>query len=334
MNLTRNQLLLGLAVLTMVTLAIQVSGRLWREPPPPPLMVGTNLWLGYEPLHLARELDFFEKEDVRLVDYSSATQVIQAFRNKGIQAAALTLDEVLLLRETGIDVTIILANDISDGGDVVLGRPGITSLDQLKGKSVGVETSALGAYVLARALQSVNLKQGDVRVVPLEVDEHESAFESGELDAVVTFEPVRSKLLEGGASLLFDSSQIPGEIVDVVVVRRELLMEREGQLITLLRGWYRALEYLEQKPDDACEKMAKRLGISPDEVLKGYEGLHLPDQKETAKMLRGDPAPLTETARKLAAVMKEAGLMLAEPELDDLTAPGPLLKLGSADDNE
>ena len=116
------------------------------------LSIGTNVWPGYEPLYLARDQGFLPSEKLNLVEYPSATQVIKGFRNGAIQFAALTLDEVLILAENGLNPKVILIMDISDGGDVVLANPRFSSMQQLKGKRIAVESSALGAYVLTRAL--------------------------------------------------------------------------------------------------------------------------------------------------------------------------------------
>ena len=107
-----------------------------------PLAVGTNVWPGYEPLYLARNLGYYN-DSIRLVEYSSATEVLRAIRNKLIDVATLTLDEVLLLRQSGVDVRSVLVTDISNGGDVIVARPGIETLADLKGRKVGVESTAL-----------------------------------------------------------------------------------------------------------------------------------------------------------------------------------------------
>ena len=212
---------LGIRVLLLIAILANVgcSGE-----PQLPFRVGTNVWPGYEPLYLAREQGLYPPSaGLRLVEYTSASEVIQAFRNGTIDAAALTLDEVLLLAETTPDLGIVLVLDISHGADVILAQPAISSLRDLKGKRVGLESTALGAYVLTRALQTAGMRQDDVRKISLEVDEHEQAFKKGRVDAVVTFEPVRTRLMASGARQLFDSSMLPGEIVDVLVVRRTLL---------------------------------------------------------------------------------------------------------------
>jgi len=76
--------------------------------PAPPLRIGTNVWPGYEPLYLARELGYLDPRSVHLVEYPSASEVIRAFRNHAIEAAALTFDEVLLLTQDGFKPRVVL----------------------------------------------------------------------------------------------------------------------------------------------------------------------------------------------------------------------------------
>ncbi len=94
-----------------------------------PIPIGTNIWIGYEPLYVARELSLFPGRAPRLVEYSSATQALSAFRSGVIDAAALTLDEAVLLSHAGLDVRVVLVFDYSDGADVLLGKPEVEDRD-------------------------------------------------------------------------------------------------------------------------------------------------------------------------------------------------------------
>ena len=286
-----------------------------------PLTLGTNIWPGYEPIYLARNLGHYD-DRVRLVEYSSATEVIRALRNGLIDMGALTLDELLLLRESGVDMKVVLVTDISDGGDVVMARPEIGSLAELKGRKVAVESSALGAYVLTRALQTVNLKPSDVRVKQIEVDRHLLAYREGTADAVVTFEPVMSRLKNEGAKVLFDSSKISGEIVDVLAVRTEVLGVKNEHLRLLVDGWFKALAHLSERPDDAGRRMADRLQLTSEEVLQSYNGLKLPTLEENRVLLNeSNSSSLLASAEKLAQVMREENLLAEKPTLSGLLAP-------------
>lgn len=283
-----------------------------------PLLVGTNVWPGYEPLFLARELEYFADSDIRLVEYTSATEVIRGFRNETIGVAALTLDEVMLLWQDDIRARVILVMDVSHGADAILSKPELKSLRDLRGKRVGIESSASGAYVISRALSTAQMSVRDITVIPLEVDEHEKAFNNGEIDAVVTFEPVRSLLLSAGARQLFDSTQIPGEIVGVLVASEHTLKYRADELKRLVSGWFQALRYLDEHPQAAALLMSDRLRLSSTETLDAFEGLRLMDYSENREMLGEDPTNLGSTAQRLASVMVEADLLRGDIDVTEL----------------
>ncbi len=90
--------------------------------------------------------------------------------------------------------------DVSHGADVVVGRAGMRSMRDLRGKSVAVESSALGAFVLSRALTLNGMQAVDVNVVHLESNEQLAAFEKGVVDGAVTFDPYRAAFLRAGAN--------------------------------------------------------------------------------------------------------------------------------------
>lgn len=303
----------------MTSILLRIVSLVWlllalaacSDKPIEPLRIATNIWPGYEPLYLARDLGEFEGTPVGMVEMPSNTESIRAFRNGAVEAAALTLDEVLMLQQDGIDVRILFVMDVSDGADVVMARPGIASLKGLAGKRVGVEGSALGAYMLGRALDAAGLHPSDVKIVPLTVDQHEQAYLSGAVDAVVTFDPVRTRLLHAGAHVIFDSSRIPNEIFDVLVTRGDILKQRPQDFQHLKESWFRAVAYLRARPDDAAQRIAKRIGISGKEYLDSLNGLKIPDRAENIRLLEGAAPTILAAAQRLADAMLQKKLLHA-----------------------
>ncbi|MBF0256659.1 MAG: ABC transporter substrate-binding protein [Gammaproteobacteria bacterium] len=289
------------------------------------LRVGTNLWPGYEPLYLAREI---AKpgwgEAVRLVEYPSATEVLRAFRNRAIEAAGLTLDEVLLLKQDGLPLRVVLVMDISQGADVIIARQGIASMAGLRGKKVAVESGALGAYVLTRALELHGLRLDEIESVHLDVSGHRQAFESGQVDAVVTFEPVRTQLLNAGGAEIFSSREIPGEVVEVLVVHEAALQRQPEAVKQLLKGWFQALQLLQHQPQQAAELMGQRLKLSAAEVLDSLAGLHLPSREENLKLLGGPTPDLAKSLNRLHRLMRERDLLGSEIKLQQLLSADSL----------
>lgn len=298
--------------LAMILMASFVLHAACAREKPGALLVGTNIWPGYEPLYLARSLGFYKNTDIKLVEYPSATSVIRAYKNNVIEVAALTMDEALLLAEHRHAGYVMLIADFSNGADAVIAKPGIGSVSALKGKRVGVETTALGAYMLSRSLESAGLTPKDVVIAPMEYNEHEKAFKDGLVDAVVTFDPVREKLVASGGKVVFDSSKMPGEIVDVLYISRDALEKNRENVNTLVDGWFRALDYLQKHPADAARRVAPREKMEPEEFLKTLKGISIPGMKENLALLSGSDPSFLNGTRKLVKVMQEKHLLAVD----------------------
>jgi NitT/TauT family transport system substrate-binding protein len=293
----------------------------------PPLRIGTNVWIGSEPLYLARDLGHLERETVQLVEYPSASEVLRAFRNQALDGMIISLDELLVLAADGLEPRIVLVADVSHGADVVVGRAGMAAMKDLKGRRVAVESGALGAYVLSRALVISGMKASDVSIVHLESNEHPAAYEQGRVDGAVTFDPFRSRMLAAGARTLFDSTQIPGEIVDLLAVRASVLESNPQAVNALLAGWFKALDYLEREPQDAAARMAVRQQITGEQFLKALQGLRIPSRADNLQLLAGTSPTLVASGRQLMTLMLEAQLLSRSIDVEPLLAPGPVQRL-------
>ncbi len=272
--------------------------------PTPVLRLGTNIWPGYEPLYLAVDQGFISNSAVNLVEFSSATHVAQAYRNGALDAAALTLDETLLLADTpNQEPQIVFAMDFSNGADAIVAKPKVKALTDIKGRRVGVEDTALGAYMLARALDSVKLTANDVQIISMPSSEHASAYKKNRVDVLVTYEPLSGTLLAAGANKLFDSSQIPGEVMDVLVVRKDYLEKHPDVLLALLEGWFEALEYHRQYPVRAAQFMALRQKISAQAFIDSLGGLQYAGVEENSKLFSNQAQELKAKIKSLEAVM-------------------------------
>lgn len=293
----------------------------------PVLRIGTNVWIGSEPLYLARELGHLDPKAVQLVEYPSASEVLRAFRNQAIDGMLISLDELFGLAADGLQPRVILVADVSHGADVVVGRADMRTVKDLKGKRVAVESGALGAYVLSRALTLNGMQAGDVDVVHLESNEQPAAFEKGQVDAAVTFDPYRAQLLRAGAKTLFDSRQIPGEIVDLVAVRATVLEKQPQAVQVLLAGWFKAIDYLEREPQDAARRMGIRQQTSAEQFLAALRDLHIPSRQENLALLGGAAPRLASSGRRLMNLMLEAKLLRAPVVIEDMLAPAPQASL-------
>ncbi|MCX6154844.1 MAG: ABC transporter substrate-binding protein [Candidatus Kapabacteria bacterium] len=310
----RNLKLILTIQLSVILILIIIMTNCFKKPQEP-IRIGISPWPGYEPMFLAREKGYFSEKDVKLIDYTSVTGQSRAFVNGAVDAAAMTLDVATKLRESGVDLRIVLVFDVSNGGDVILANPVYQTLKDLKNKKIGVETTSIGDYMISRALELSGMKLTDIKVVPLEISEHERAFKEKRVDAIVTYEPVKTKLIAYGANKIFDSSQIPGEIVDVLVVRTDYLKKGDKQLISLLNGWFKALGALTTDSLNSIRFMAAREQISDKEFILSLEGLTIPNMQSNIMQLGGANPGLLAPARHLERIMYEKKLIEGRVDL-------------------
>lgn len=246
--------------------------------PPEALRVGSIPWAGYETLFLARELGYYDPKTVRLLEISTSTETLRAFRQGQLDVAALTLDETIRLAQSVEDLQIILVTNISNGADKLISHPEITSISALKGKRIGVEEGAVGGYMLFQALQLADLQLSDITPVASTINQHVYLLQSGQVDAVVTFDPTAYKLEQAGFYKLLDSSMIEGKIIDVLVTRKTTLTQSPQAIDHLLQGYWKALQFLTDHAEQAYPLIAPRLGVESTVLKLIYADLIQPDE--------------------------------------------------------
>jgi NitT/TauT family transport system substrate-binding protein len=294
----------GLILLCVISMLLGACAK-----PPASLRLGYHEFPPYELLAMATEDGFFDHTRVHPVEYASATQGQRAFRNGAVDVAAVTLDEALTIAQDVPDLRVVAVLDRSHGGDAILARDGIGSLADLRGRRVGVELTALGAYMLTRALDHAGMTMNDVDIVHAQFDSHERLFQEGGVDAVVTFEPVRSRLIADGAKVLFDSASIPNEILDVLVTSASYADEHPEAIADLLKGWFRAVDELSRNPEQVSGRVASRLGMTAAEVTTAFRLIPLAGAEENRRYLLAPGATLPSQVKRLGTTMINASLL-------------------------
>ncbi len=292
------------------------------QPPAEPLRIVSSPWPGYEPLYLARDLGYLKETSVRITELPSSNLNMEAFSNGSTDLSTLTLDETLTLLAKGQKLRILLVMDISNGADAVVAKPGIKSLAELKGKRVGVENIPLGAYILSRVLDKSGLKANDMEVIPMPEDKHEKAYRQGKIDAAITMEPYKTKITQAGAHVLLDSSQIPDEIFDLIVVREDVYQTRRDDLCHLAKQWFRTLDYVQANQQDAYTRMGKRLGIDAEEFRAAMGGLKVPSRQQNQLLLGGNAPTLLAPARRLSDIMQRGNMIPGPADIAASIDPG------------
>ena len=305
------------------SLALMLGGCKWRQQPL--LRHAAHPWPGYEFIYLARELNLLDPSLVKLIETPAATANIRALGSQVIESSSLTLDEVLSARERGIPLTIISILDVSMGADVLMAPASVSNLSGLKKLRIGVEHTATGALMLDSALKAGGLTANDIETVYVTVDEHYEAYAQGLVDAVVSYEPVKSRLAKLGAHVLFSSREIPGMIIDLMAVRSDIMESHAAAIREVVHAHFRALAAWQRDPEKYSALMAARLNLPVADVVGAFSTLELPDLQQNLSWFEGADPRILQTARTLGRSMAASGLLKAEPSLERL-ADGSFLK--------
>lgn len=283
-----------------------------------PLKVAIGIWPGSETLVYARETGLLPREEVQLVEmsWSSASKV--AFANRVVDAAVVSLDEVLRLLESRSDVRVVMVVGFSRGGDALLARPGIKSLTELRGRRIGAELNSVGSFVLSTALEEAGMPEGSVEPVAMNLAEMETAYMAGELDAVVTGEPWTTRLKSKGAVELFSSRHMNRDVCRVLVVREEILVDRPDDIVRLVSAHFQARPLLQSGGDaKALTIIKRRLGVSDEDYKVVMSNMEMPDPGENLRMLGGALPTLGLLADSVAKKMVRQKLLVASPQAED-----------------
>ena len=308
---------LRMAALAMAGLGL---GGLPACEPDQPLRIAVQPWVGYQLLFLAKQEGWLPLDSLQLLETNNTAESVAAVAAGKADGAALTLDEVLRLRDQGIPLSAVMVFDVSAGADAVLTKPGIRSLADLQGKRIAVESSSLGAIMLAKVIAAGGLKREDLTVEPMGFD-HVQTWETGKLDAIITYEPAKSQLLAKGLVNLCDSRDLPQVLLDVLAVRTDAAERHAGALRGLIAGHLRALKRWNSNPIDTAYRLSPRLGVKPEAVNNLFKGLDLPDARYNLEYLAAPADELTRSAQDIAQIMLREGMIKHAPSLDQLFLP-------------
>ena len=229
--------------------------------------VAWSHYTGWEPWAYAQNAGILKKWadkygiEIELTLINDYVESINLYTGGKFDACAMTnMDALTIPAVGGVDSTVIIVGDFSNGNDGIVLKNG-NSVKDLKGRSVKLVAFTVSHYMLARALEMNGMKERDIKVVNTSDSDIASIFTTDKNGAVVTWNPPLQQVRNvKGAKMVFDSSQIPGEIMDLMVVRSSA---PEPLRKALTGTWYEVMKIMADKgkpADAAVEYMAKFSG--------------------------------------------------------------------------
>ncbi|HET8705070.1 MAG TPA: ABC transporter substrate-binding protein, partial [Pseudomonadales bacterium] len=285
------------------------------------LRIGIHAWPAYEFFYLAQERGLFRKYDidVEMVEFDSSVDSMRAFAHGNIDAFCGTSVELITSQlDSPVAAKAIHVIDFSNGADQIIASPAIRSLADLKGRRIAFESGTLDYVTWSYALKQAGMNFSDVKVESIPQSEIIKAFRQGRIDAAATYPPVSTMLVqENLGHPIFDSSKIPGIIVDLLVVRDDLIRPRKSEWIGVIKALADAQSFAVANPQDAYAVMAKREQIDVDRFQEALQGIHLVTLSEQYGLLK-EGGKIFEALSAASKTLAEKGLRIDEVRLNRL----------------
>ncbi len=290
------------------------------------LRLGYETWVAPGPFFIALEKGWFAEEgvEVELVNIEDVRIRAAALATGELDAITATIDEAILQLASAGELRFAFALAESHGGDGLVAHNDIKDITDLKGKTVAVEPDSSRQFYLNTLLRAAYMSETDVTTVAKAPSEAGLAFERGEVDAAITWQPwlTRTARMAHGR-VLTDSSQQPGLLVEMVVTRREVLEDRPKEFQALYRAWLRAIEWAKKNPEDSAELIAAglRRWLRDKFVVKQMrKGVAYYDKPMNAAFFgtAAKPGPLVGTITSAIAIWSGFGKLQTSARAEDL----------------
>lgn len=275
-----------LLILLIIVLNIIIRGIRYTHYTPT-LRIGVNSFSGGEIFQLARKALFFEKAGIhiKIVEFGSFGDVQQAFEWHQINGMICPLTDAMVIRQKVIyeDPKIILIPSYvkKQCSCQVLVNNSIKSIQELKGKNIGVEINSYGSYVLAKALSTEGLSLKDVNLIPIDPTAASRFFRHQFVDAVVSYPPFIEPIKDF-THCIYSSENWPKEMqLNVLLLRQSTIQNYKKQLIKFIKSWDKLLDYYKNNPSVSQKMLSIHHSFSFQEaenLFQRIQPLYLEEQ--------------------------------------------------------
>jgi NitT/TauT family transport system substrate-binding protein len=249
----------------------------------PVFTVGWSVYVGWDPYYYMAKSGILRKWadkygiDIKVQRFDYAPS-LDAFVAKNIDACAMTNMEALdMPAAAGVDTTAVIVGDYSNGNDAVITRQNL-GLAQIPGKPVMLVEKTVSQYLFERAMTLNGLTAQIKQVKYINTSDSDIAYAfiaDKSKPAVVTWKPLVSQIMKSkDVKMVFNSSQIPGEIMDLLVVRTEVLNRADGSgqkfAKAVTGAWYELMTQMTQT-GPAGDKVLTGIAEASKDSLDSYK---------------------------------------------------------------
>ena len=257
-------------------------------------------------------------------DYSAS---LDAFAGGKLDGVLATNGDTLAIGAGGGKGVMVMITDYSNGNDMIVAKPGIKSMADLKGQRIGVEIGLVDHLLLLNGLKQAGMTPRDVTLMNGKTNDLPRMLASSQVAAIAVFEPSAGRAMRSmpGAHPIYSSAQAPGLIYDVLTVTLASLRGRKADWVKLIKVWDRVVRYIDdpKTQDDAVKIMAARVGLTPEVYKTFLAGTRLLDLADGKQVLVKGPslASLYGSTRNADAFNVKSGVYKTPEPVDSYIDP-------------
>lgn len=209
--------------------------------------------------------------EIDVVQINDYIESINQYTAGQFDACTMTnMDALTIPAAGGVDSTALIVGDFSNGNDGIVLK-GSDELAAIKGQNVNLVELSVSHYLLARALDTVGLSESDLTVVNTSDADMVSIYGTDDVTSVVTWNPLLSEIAAMPESnIVFDSSSIPGEIIDLLVINTQTLQDNPNLGKALVGAWYEIMAAMSAEGDASLAARTYMADASGTD-LAGYD---------------------------------------------------------------
>ncbi|GAA5174046.1 hypothetical protein GCM10025771_02810 [Niveibacterium umoris] len=237
---------------------------------PRPLRIAIDLWAGYYPLLLARELGFLKNHGVAVdvVIPENTRQLLSDFAAGNYDGVCVSIGDMITLTRAAPEIRMVLAASESIGADRILGKESPSRVDDVRGARIGTSLGGFGELLVLRFARRYGLSLGDVEMVQVDASEVPARLADGYIDYGHTWEPYVAQAREQGFIEVFSSRDTPGLVVNGLICHASVLQKRAAEMRALMAAWFEGVDWWNRNELDAEPLLRRALAGRTSEVVR------------------------------------------------------------------
>lgn len=252
------------------------------------------------PIWVAKEARLFEKQglDLNLVYIPGGPRSIMSLLGGSVQFVNHSGMPALEAYERGAD-TALIASSMNQLEHAVVAQKSMTSVEQLRGKVLGI--SAVGSLtdiLMREGLRLNGISEKDVTIVAVgDEGARLNALQTGRVQAAIISGIQRLTATKMGFRPLIDFSKLPIEVSgSSILVRRSYALKNPDITLRFLKAWIEGIYLFNAKPEFSLGVLKKYVATQDAEVLNAiYE--------QNKARLSTKPTPYARVVKSMAYLL-------------------------------